>query len=299
SSLAATLPPNALDDRSATVIGVVAFCLFFSTLMVGLRLWTRKKIIDQLGIDDYACVAALLVTYGSGIAIAHMTQYGLGKHVYIMDLQNIPLYLRDFYISIVFYCAALFTIKMTFLFQYYRVLGIQKMRMVYIGAMVVVGGWGLSQLLVGIFICSPIEGFWDSTVPAKCIPNIPQWYINAAGNIITDVAVFVLPLPAIWKLKMRRQYKFLLLGVFCLGFFTVVISIIRIRYLKLFEDFPWENVESSCWSIGELTSAITCACLPTLKPLIVRHIPSLGTERGRSSRGYAKTTDATGSKSTH
>ncbi|KAK0725554.1 hypothetical protein B0H67DRAFT_659165 [Lasiosphaeris hirsuta] len=285
SGQAPQLPPNALEDRAATVIGVVAFCLLFATCMVGLRIWTRKKIINQLGLDDYACVAGLLVTYGSGISIAHMTRYGLGKHVYVMNPTDIPLYLRDFYLSIIFYCAALLAVKLTFLFQYYRVLAVQQMRIVYLVAIVVVGGWALSQLLVGIFICHPIQGFWDSTLGATCIPNIPQWYINAAGNIITDIAVFVLPLPAIWKLQLGKQQKILLLCIFSLGFFTVMISMIRIRYLKLFEDFPWENVDSSLWSIGELCSALTCACLPTLRPFLARHFPSLGTIVGASSSG--------------
>jgi len=109
-------------------------------------------------------------------------------------------------------------IKLAFLFQYYRVLAVQNMRVVYIVAMVVVGGWALSQVLVGIFICTPVHGFWDTTANAKCIPNIPQWYINAAGNIITDVAVFALPLPALWKLQMPKQQRYLLVGIFSLGF---------------------------------------------------------------------------------
>ncbi|KAK3368697.1 putative integral membrane protein [Podospora didyma] len=286
------LPPNTFDDRSSVVLGTVAFCLLWATMMVGLRLWTRGKILKELGVDDYACIAGLLATYGSGIAIAHMTKYGLGKHVlylvYFMDATTIPMYLRDFYVSIVFYCAALLAIKLSFLFQYYRVLAVQHMRLVYIGAIVIVGGWALSQLLVGIFICTPIEGFWDSTIPSKCIPNIPQWYINAAGNIITDLAVFILPLPAIWKLNLVKPQKIMLLCIFSLGFFTVVISMIRIRYLHLYEDFPWENVVSSCWSIGELTSAITCLCLPTLRPLLSHYFPALGTQAGRSHQGYGK-----------
>ena len=92
------------------------------------------------------------------------------------------------------------------------------MRIVYIVAIVLVGGWALSQTLVGIFICTPIRGFWDSTIPSKCIPNIPQWYINAGGNIATDVAVFCLPLPAIWKLQLKKQQKIILISIFCLGF---------------------------------------------------------------------------------
>jgi hypothetical protein len=34
------------------------------------------------------------MTYGSGVAVCHMTKYGLGRHIYVMDVQNIPLYLR-------------------------------------------------------------------------------------------------------------------------------------------------------------------------------------------------------------
>ena len=57
---APALPPNAFDDISGTVIGVVSFCLVWSTLMVGLRLWTRKVIINQLGWDDYMIVVGLV-----------------------------------------------------------------------------------------------------------------------------------------------------------------------------------------------------------------------------------------------
>jgi len=54
------LPPDAFDDRSGIVIGVVVFGLVWSTLMVSLRVFTRVKIINQVGIDDYACVVALV-----------------------------------------------------------------------------------------------------------------------------------------------------------------------------------------------------------------------------------------------
>lgn len=62
----------------------------------------------------------------------------------------------------------------------------------------------------------------------------------------------------------------------------MAISVLRIKYLKLFEDATWENVESSSWSIAELSSGITCACLPTLRPFVSRHFPALGTLAGRS-----------------
>jgi hypothetical protein len=111
-------------------------------------------------------------------------------------------------------------VKMTFLFQYYRILSIQKFRKILTAATVFVGCWSLSQVFVQIFICTPIKAFWDSEAAktGKCIPNILHWYINAGGNILTDIMVLVLPLPIISKLKLHRSQKWVLVGIFCLGF---------------------------------------------------------------------------------
>jgi hypothetical protein len=194
---------------------------------------------------------------------------------------------QAFYVSIVLYCAGLLTIKLTFLFQYYRVFGVQHLRRIFIAAILVVGAWSLSQVLIGIFICWPVAGFWDRTVKATCVPNYPQFYINAAGNIFTDVLVLVMPFPLLRKLNLPRQQKLLLFGIFGLGFFTVAISVLRIRFLKLMEDFTWQNVESSAWSIAELCSGITCACLPTLRPFLKAHFPRLGTQLTDGDHGHA------------
>lgn len=56
----AQLPPGAYDDMSGTVVGVVAFCMVFSTIMVALRLFTRMVVVKHVGIDDYAAVVSLV-----------------------------------------------------------------------------------------------------------------------------------------------------------------------------------------------------------------------------------------------
>ncbi len=222
---------------------------------------------------------------------------------------------QTFYISIVLYNASLTATKITFLLQYYRILGTGQMRKVIIIAFVFVGLWSISQLLVVIFTCTPIHKFWLSDTPGTCIPNLPFWYINAAGNIVTDVTVFVLPLPALGRLKLRKGQKIGLIFVFCLGFFvslasfmayfmlswrrldllltrspdqTCAISVIRIQYLKLSNDVTWDNVASACWSIGELGSGITCACLPTLRPFFSGWLPGMRSQGGPSDNKYYK-----------
>lgn len=52
-------PANSHEDKSSVAYGVGAFWLSFSTIIVGLRLWTRT-IIRQLGIDDWAALFTLV-----------------------------------------------------------------------------------------------------------------------------------------------------------------------------------------------------------------------------------------------
>ncbi|KAM7195877.1 hypothetical protein V8F33_006526 [Rhypophila sp. PSN 637] len=167
---------------------------------------------------------------------------------------------------------------MTFLIQYYRIFAVAlpRMRLIYIGAIVLVGAWSFAQVLIALLICRPIQGLWDRSIKADCMPNSPQIYVNAGGNIITDILIFVLPLPAIRTLNLQNRQKLVLLGIFSLGFFTVAISVIRIKYLEIGSDVTWQHVESSGWSIGELTCAITCASLPTLRPFMAKYFPVLG-----------------------
>lgn len=127
---------------------------------------------------------------------------------------------KTFYVSIVLYNATMMSAKITFLLQYYRVFTLNRMRIVVLTALGIIGCWSLSQLLVAIFNCTPIQKFWLPATEGTCIPNLPFWYINAAGNIVTDVAIFVLPLPALSSLKLRKPQKLLLIGIFSLGFFV-------------------------------------------------------------------------------
>lgn len=110
-------------------------------------------------------------------------------------------------------------IKTTFLLQYYRVFARPMVRNVIIAAGVVIGGWSTSQIFLAIFACTPVSAFW--TGEGTCIDNLPAWYVNAAGNIITDLIVLILPLPVIKNLNLASHQKIILLGVFCLGFLYV------------------------------------------------------------------------------
>jgi hypothetical protein len=81
---------------------------------------------------------------------------------------------------------------------------------------------GVWLVLSQVFNCVPVHAFWDFTVvDAYCLPRVPMWFSNAAVNIATDFAVFLVPLLALRTMKLPKKQKFGLYVVFALGFLSV------------------------------------------------------------------------------
>lgn len=117
------------------------------------------------------------------------------------------------------YNFTMFFIKMTFLCQYYRIFShMRAMRVTYLVAMVAIGGWCFAQVVAVVFTCIPPSDFWRLGNDGKKCQNqrVGVW-VNAVGTLVTDIAILLLPLPALWKLKLPRAQKVALLGIFLIG----------------------------------------------------------------------------------
>ncbi|OLN80990.1 hypothetical protein CCHL11_10219 [Colletotrichum chlorophyti] len=263
-------PEELKEDKSPMVIGVVCMLMVISTGILALRLWTRIHIVKKTGTDDWAASFSLVSVLGCSIAIAVMTKFGLGRHQQTVSLEEYIKFLKCFWVSVLFYSLGHLSFKMSFLLQYYRVLVTKHMRKVYFAAMFFIGIWGLSVVIMSFTFCVPLEGFWDRRIPAKCVSQQALFYVFGACSIATDIIIFILPLPALYKLKLPRSQKLYLLAIFSLGFFIVAISVFRLQFLTIKPDFTMGNVQPALWSVGELAAAMVCLCLPPLKALTTR-----------------------------
>lgn len=84
---------------------------------------------------------------------------------------------------------------------------------------------------------------------------------------------------------MKTQQKFAVLGVFALGSFVVVASVVRIIMLRRFmaaDDPVWTIGPIYMWSSIEPFVGIICACLPTLSPMFKRMWQKKKTSTGDS-----------------
>lgn len=179
---------------------------------------------------------------------------------------------------------------MSFLLQYRRIF--QEggyTRPVCLVLIVFLALWGITQEVLVGFACIPVSLFIPSQA-GVCIDSLTVWYLTSIMNIVTDFIVFTVPLPAIRSLHLPRKQKIMVTSIFCLGFFTCIISIVRLLSLHRAintTDPTWDNVPSAYWSVVELNCGILCASLPTLRPLLRRW--NVGSFSGKSrSDGYQR-----------
>jgi len=182
--------------------------------------------------------------------------------------------------------------KMSFLLQYRRIF--QEgghTRRVCLWLIIFLGAWGLTQEFLVCFTCVP-AGIVIPGMARVCIDSLTVYYLTSVMNIVTDFIVFTVPLPAVHALHLPPRQKLLVSSVFCLGFFTCVISIVRLFTLHSAvngTDPTWDNVPSAYWSVVELNCGIMCASLPALRPFL-RHfnVSGLVTSRRSRSDGYRR-----------
>ncbi|KAK6859808.1 hypothetical protein PG995_003444 [Apiospora arundinis] len=264
-----------MESRAAAVIVGVTVLLLIPSAAVALRFYTRRALTGRVSYDDWISLVALNLGFACGITIAYMTRVGLGHHIgTITQSQGITEYLKAFYLSVVFYNAGIMFVKLSFLAMYYRAMKAPRWRRVVALTSVLVFAWEVTQVFAAIFFCRPFPTNRDGTSGhVKCIPYLPEWYQNTAGNIILNTIILLLSIPMVRSMKLPRVQKLALSAIFCLGLFTLATSIIRIRFLGLYLDTTFDNVDAAMWSLCEISSGLTCACLPTLRPLAARYFP--------------------------
>ncbi|KAI1139094.1 hypothetical protein F5Y05DRAFT_380818 [Hypoxylon sp. FL0543] len=260
------------DNRAGDTIAAVVLCITFATSAVCLRLYTRHFVLNKFWIDDYFSIAGMIGMIANGVVQIVHTKYGLGAHFYDIEDNDLTPFWKLFYILTVTYASTLMFVKFSLFFQYYRLVQeVPHYRLFYLSVMALVGGWVIAQEFVLIFSCTPIHAYWDHTTYGKCLDSNLTGWMNAIGNIVTDIIVLVLPIPVVWRLNLKRGRKWAVIGIFTLGFFTCIVSICRmVFFARLSDDFSYDLVSVAAWGEAESASGLICSSLIALGPLIRR-----------------------------
>ncbi|KAM0230868.1 hypothetical protein ACHAPO_008924 [Fusarium lateritium] len=250
------------DDNVALVL-IAPHAVFsvIATIFVVLRMYTARYITKKAWcFDEYVSLAALVANHLMLISECISVSHGLGSNmVKVTNEYGISSFLKS-------------------------ILGIEC-------AYGVASGWGIAVVVVSIFTCDPVSGFWEPTIPRTCI-NSTQFYIGITiPNIIFDLLTVSLPIREIWRLQMGRDKKWAITSVFLLGGIVVIASIARLVlfFIYLPGAPPTGNNISQTVVFPHAASAIeTClaiigACLPPCAPFLKKLLKLAVTTVGSSS----------------
>ncbi|KAL2756426.1 hypothetical protein ACRALDRAFT_2075680, partial [Sodiomyces alcalophilus JCM 7366] len=266
------------ESRFPEICAILVVGAFLSTLTVSLRTFTRLVLLRTFGLDDAIMLVAQVLALASAVAIGLESKYGLGSHTWMQPDEHFIPYMKAFYASVIVYNVSMCLVKISVLLQYRRIFSVGMIQTITFYGICFLSAWALTLCFLLPLVCVPVAKFWDASIPGRCLDSLAIWYTMASINVATDFAVFFMPLPVIRSLQLPRRQKLMLVGVFGLGLLTCIISIIRIRTLKVAastDDPNWDNVDAATWSFLEVTIAAIAASLPTLRPLFSRLMPRL------------------------
>lgn len=177
------------------------------------------------------------------------------------------------YVEILVYSFAIPLPKLALLLFYFRIFSNPRFKLaVYVVAIFVIARCP-AVFFTDMFQCSPIAFAWDKSIKGgTCINTLAFFRYIAVPNVISDIALLVMPLPVIWQLHMTTRQKLALTGVFLLGSMGLIGGIIRmVEFFEInaFADPTWSAVPLLAWTMVEVEAVLVAACLPPLRPLFI------------------------------
>jgi len=136
-------------------------------------------------------------------------------------------------------------VKLSLLVFYYRTFAqAENFRLYWTILCVLVVGYSTAGIFCGIFACIPVQASWELALQggsARCINRFAFYSFHSSLNMVTDIAVLLLPMPHLWKLKLSKQQKLVLCFIFSLGSLSVTkphstFSMILSRRMELKEN---------------------------------------------------------------
>jgi hypothetical protein len=143
-----------------------------------------------------------------------VSEGGAGRHLaywFLTDPTVIATYLKIQTAAEFVYVAACLFPKLSILSLYLRVFTDRSVRIV---TWVVIGvciAHAIANWLASFTICHPFEFKWNKTINGHCANVMASYRYVSIPHIITDMAIFVLPLSSLYHLVMSKRRK---LGIF-------------------------------------------------------------------------------------
>ncbi|PFH56189.1 hypothetical protein XA68_16911 [Ophiocordyceps unilateralis] len=140
-----------------------------------------------------------------------------------------------------------------------------------------------------ILACTPVAKSWNPLIDGSCLPPGPSFTGYAIVTIVSDVIVALLPIPVLLKLNVRLEKKIGLIGIFMLGLFTTLCSIMRYTQINRIQYGDGNSTMLVLWGTIEFNVGNMVSSLPFLAPVCMRKAKDYRSKySGGSSHGHSR-----------
>ncbi|KAI1481085.1 hypothetical protein F4774DRAFT_56141 [Daldinia eschscholtzii] len=254
-------------------------------LAVMLRFMVRKKERQPLKPDDWLLLPATLLTTGVGVCLVFgVSREAMGYREYPTSLDNpseIAIYQMstsiklEWSISLILPIALACT-KASLLLFYKRIFSVSKNTNWVLKCLIVlIVMWALAFFLATLLCCKVMLLFiWKPiSEMSECKFFLDVLMAFCITGFVTDLAIIILPIPLIWRLKLSSAEKLAASASFLLGAVTVASALARLIVSVNFVNEAADpsndnilNITLYCyWGMVECSVGVFAACLPTLQ----------------------------------
>ncbi|OTA54618.1 hypothetical protein K449DRAFT_389073 [Hypoxylon sp. EC38] len=291
--------PDYIGYRLEIFVGVFTA---FEIAAVALRFYSRTLTVRSFGADDWLVAASLLgQIVAGGVAIAAVEQGALGYHIgYLTETNPVAITLLYKYLFAIsmWYCATISLSKLAICIMYRRLFPQHSVSIVLCITAGVLICAPIATLITGFAACKPFSANWapPEVQASKCINKEALFAWGTFPHIVTDVILLILPLPIIWRLRIKTKFKAALTVTFLIGSMGLGTSILRFltyNNTDAFMDTSYNAVELVTWTIAEPGVYLISACVMMYRPLLGKfNVGLLSSYIGESGPGalYSRST---------
>ncbi|EGD88723.1 hypothetical protein H112_03641 [Trichophyton rubrum D6] len=285
---------NPPEVHGPAIIIMTAIFMPLMLAIIGIRIFTRIRILRSFGWDDIFIIAAALPTLGCGIitTTAAIT-LGWNRHIYDVPIWQLILGLRLTMLLECLFATGCTLTKLSLLFFTRKIMkgsGSPALQWT-----VVINIWIVAvELIIFILVVVPVSLYWTlSILPQNCVNESAHLLASGAINTATDIIVIVLPIPSVMSLSLPTRQRIILILLFGAGFGVCIAGGVRAYYtyrLNIAHDKTWEAYYLWISGTVELYVGVIGASLASLRPFFARYFPSIfGNQRERASYAFAST----------
>ncbi|MCJ1278210.1 hypothetical protein MMC21_006025 [Puttea exsequens] len=268
----------AQDADRVTHVAVLSLFGIFALIAVIIRFWARKIQHTRWQLEDYFCLAGLVLSLSLTLFTIHAyvywdlggseTQQGnAGANMYLVIVQ-----LKAILIGQLLWISSVSCLRASIIILYIHIFPVQKFRIACSIVLGVNASYWLATVLAALLICQPVSAQW--TFQGKCGDQNSLDLFIGVFNLLIDVSVIVLPMPILWSLKLSTRKKLELSGIFGMGTIFCIVTLFRIIVVT------WIKPDrSNAQKMYALLVLFTCletllgvinTCLPIMRPAFIR-----------------------------